>query len=105
MLQNTPVDAMITDSNWRISKTIPIWGILLTLGQGLFWGIIIYFTLYTSQMNLERRVSLLESSSVKESTFVRLDEKMSSVKEDISSMKTDMGSVKDEMRKLSFKGR
>jgi hypothetical protein len=105
MPQNSPADEMITDNNWRISKTIPIWGVILTLGQGLFWGIIIYFTLYTSQMNLERRVALLEASSVKAETFVRLDEKMNEVKEDIGSLKKDINDMNGEVRKLSIKGR
>jgi len=88
MAQNNPADAMITDNTWRISKTIPIWGVVITIGQGLFWGIIIYFTLYTSQMNLDKRVSLLEQNSISSEKFGRLDEKMSNVRDDIGSLST-----------------
>jgi hypothetical protein len=90
--------------NWRIDKRIPVWGIVAGVVQGLVWGAILYSTLYTSQMNLERRIALLEANSVSNVNFAHLDEKMNGMQSALIDLKNDLGSMKTDVQRLTIRG-
>jgi hypothetical protein len=89
---------------WRIDRRIPVWGIIAGLIQGLVWGAILYSTLYTSQMNLERRIALLESNSVSNVNFAHLDEKMNGMQNALIDLKNDLSSMKTDVQRLTIRG-
>jgi hypothetical protein len=86
---------------WRIDKKIPV----ALIGGIFLQGILCGAWVYSSQKNLENRIVLLESTTVKSDTFGRLDEKMNSVKDDIASLKQDVASMHDEIRRMALRGK
>ena len=96
-MPNSEENTMGITNGWRIDKRIPV-AVIMTLAiqsaAVLVWGV-----------RLDSRVYALETGTVTTEKFGRLDEKMTTVKDDISSLRGDFRELKEEMRRGSVTGK
>jgi hypothetical protein len=108
---NDEQDGVPRMSGWRVDKRIPIWGIIIGVGQGIIWGAIMYFTLYSSQMNLDKRVSLIEAgmtnigaNTVSNEKFAHVDIRLENLQSAMTDMKSDIKDLKTDVSRAVMRG-
>jgi hypothetical protein len=82
-------------SSWQIDKRIPVPMLAAVLLQTLvvvIWG-----------AHLDDRVVFLERTTVTTEQYARVDEKMTSLKDDVGSVKADLQNIKDDIRRLAVR--
>ena len=85
------------EGGWKIDKRIPVPMLLAILAQTM--AIVIWGT------HLDDRVVMLERTTVTTEQYARVDEKMTTMKDDISSVHKDVQDIKDDIRRLAMRGK